>query len=188
MSGGAGPGPRVTAGRLAGRRLAAPASIRPSSGRVREALFSIWTSDIAGAELLDLFAGSGAIAVEGWSRGARRVTLAECDRRALAALRRNLALLPAEAVRLLAESVPDALGRLRREAARFDLIFADPPYDLALGAEFLAAARDVAAEGARLVVEHRAGSPPPEACAGWRRDAPRRYGDSALSLYEREEN
>jgi 16S rRNA (guanine966-N2)-methyltransferase len=179
-------GPRVTAGRLAGRRLVAPASIRPSSGRVREALFSIWTAEIAGAELLDLFAGSGAIGIEGWSRGARRVTLAECDRRSLAALRRNLTLLPADSARLLAEPVPQALARLLRESARFDLIFADPPYDEGLGEEFFAAASGVAATGARLVVEHRAGSPPPEACAGWRRAAPRRYGDSALSVYARE--
>lgn len=183
---GAGAGPRVTAGRLAGRRLVAPASIRPSSGRVREALFSIWTSEIAGAELLDLFAGSGAIGIEGWSRGARRVTLAESDRGSLAALRRNLALLPAESARLLPEPVAGALARLRREAVRFDLIFADPPYEMALGEEFFAAAREVAAPDARLVVEHRAGSPPREACAGWRRAVPRRYGDSALSVYERE--
>lgn len=179
-----GGGPRVTSGRLAGRRLEAPDSIRPSSARVREALFSIWTNRIADAELLDLYAGSGSIGIEGWSRGARRVTFAESDRRSLACLRSNLELLPAAQKRVLAESVATALERLAGEGARFDLLFADPPYEVALEDAFFAAAARVAAAGAELIVEHRSRAGAAEAPSGWRRLAVRRYGDSGLSIYE----
>lgn len=178
-------GPRITAGRLAGRRLEIPAGIRPSPGKLREALFSIWSDELEGASLLDLFAGSGAIAIEAWSRGARSATVVESDRRVLSSLRRNLALAEEPLrTRLLAESVSSALGRLQREGARFDLLFADPPYELLLDAEFFASARAIAAPAARLAIEHRAGAGLEAAPEGWRRSSLRRYGDSALGFYE----
>jgi 16S rRNA (guanine(966)-N(2))-methyltransferase RsmD len=178
-------GVRIGAGRLGGRRLTVPAGARPSGGKLRAALFSIWGERLAGASLLDLFAGSGAIAVEAWSRGAATVTLVESDRRSLAAVRANVALIAAPgAARLLAEPALTALGRLVGEGARFDLIFADPPYaDLPDDRLFAAAAR-VAAAGASLAVEHRAGVDLGELRGGWRRGAVRRYGDSGLSFYE----
>jgi 16S rRNA (guanine966-N2)-methyltransferase len=120
---------RVVAGEYRGRRLQAPrgTSVRPTSDRVREALFSI-LGDIEGLRVLDLFAGSGALAIEALSRGASSATLVENDRAALDAIRANLAPLEganAEIVRA------DALAWLGGRRGPFDLVFADPPYSSA---------------------------------------------------------
>ena len=120
---------RVVAGQYRGRRIQAPrgTSVRPTSDRVREALFSI-LGDIEGLRVLDLFAGSGALAIEALSRGAASATLVENDRAALDAIRANLAPLEganAEIVRA------DALAWLGGRRGPFDLVFADPPYSSA---------------------------------------------------------
>jgi 16S rRNA (guanine966-N2)-methyltransferase len=122
---------RVVAGAYKGRRLQAPkgAETRPTSDRVREALFSI-LGDIGGARVLDLYAGSGALGIEALSRGASEVVFVESGRRAADAIRTNL--------RSVGEPdaiiwVGDALAYLRRAdaGAPFDLVFADPPYSSA---------------------------------------------------------
>jgi 16S rRNA (guanine966-N2)-methyltransferase len=152
---------------------------------LREALFSIWGERLAGAELLDLFAGSGGVGIEAWSRGARAVTLVESGRRALAAVRRNAGLIAeAGAARVIALPVERALERLAAEGRRYDLVFADPPYEQRLGERFFRLARRVAGASTSLAVEHGAATPPAEETPGWRRLATRRYGDSSLSLYE----
>jgi 16S rRNA (guanine966-N2)-methyltransferase len=120
---------RVVAGQYRGRRLTAPrgTSVRPTSDRVREALFSI-LGDIEGLRVLDLFAGSGALAIESLSRGAASATLVENDRAALEAIAANLAPLQdanADVVRA------DALTWLGARREPFDLVFADPPYSSA---------------------------------------------------------
>jgi 16S rRNA (guanine966-N2)-methyltransferase len=117
---------RVVAGQYRGRRLSAPrgTSVRPTSDRVREALFSI-LGDLDGLRVLDLFAGSGALGIEALSRGAASATLVENDRAALDALRANLAPLgaaDAEVVRA------DALRWLAGRRGPYDLVFLDPPY------------------------------------------------------------
>lgn len=158
--------------------------MRPSSARLREALLSIWGERVAGAALLDLFAGSGAVGLEGWSRGAARVVFVEAERGALAALRRNLALVDeAGATEVVAAPAATALARLAEGGHRFDLLFADPPYALAVDAGLLAALAAVAAPGAELAVEHAPRGAPPEAAGGWRRTGERRYGDSVLGFY-----
>jgi len=120
---------RVVAGRLRGRRLVAPpgADTRPTSDRVREALFSILGS-MEHLDVLDLFAGSGALGIEALSRGARHATFVERDRRAVATIRRNL-----EALDLAGASVHRrcALAFVRAPSAVYDLIFVDPPYSCA---------------------------------------------------------
>ncbi len=120
---------RVIAGRYGGRRLTAPpgAATRPTSDRVREALFSILGARVEGARVLDLFAGSGALGIEALSRGAAEATFVDRAPAAIRALRANL-----EALGIDAEVVrADALAALRaaRAAARqYDLVFLDPPY------------------------------------------------------------
>ncbi len=120
---------RVVAGQYRGRRLHAPrgTDVRPTSDRVREALFSI-LGDITGLRVLDLFAGSGALAIEALSRGAASATLVENNRSALDAIRANLAPLEdadAEVVRA------DAVAWLGGGRGPYDLVFADPPYSSA---------------------------------------------------------
>jgi 16S rRNA (guanine966-N2)-methyltransferase len=117
---------RVVAGDYKGRRLSAPrgTDVRPTSDRVREALFSI-LGDISGLRVLDLFAGSGALAIEALSRGAASATLVENHRAALDAIRANVAPLEgadAEVVRA------EALAWLGGRRGPYDLVFLDPPY------------------------------------------------------------
>jgi 16S rRNA (guanine966-N2)-methyltransferase len=117
---------RVVAGRFGGRRLGAPPGrgTRPTSDRVREAVFSTLGA-LDGARVLDLYAGSGALGIEALSRGAASALFVERDRRALAALRRNLDDVGVEAeVRN-----QDALRFIAHPEGVFDLVFCDPPYD-----------------------------------------------------------
>jgi 16S rRNA (guanine966-N2)-methyltransferase len=121
---------RIVAGQYRGRRLAAPAGLdtRPTSDRVREALFSILGNAVAGARVLDLFAGSGALALEALSRGAASAVLVEQDRRAAAAIEANVDALGIENARVVRA---DALAWLRRAGGEWDIVFLDPPYSSA---------------------------------------------------------
>ena len=122
---------RVVAGDFKGRRLQAPkgSDTRPTSDRVREALFSI-LGDVTGARVLDLYAGSGALGIEALSRGAGEVVFVESGRRAADAIRTNLRAVGDPDAMIW---VGDALAYLRRAdpEAPFDLVFADPPYSSA---------------------------------------------------------
>jgi len=120
---------RVVAGELKGRKLASPPrgkGVRPTSDRVREAIFSILGGRAEGADVLDLFAGTGALSVEALSRGARRATLVDDD---TGPARRNVEGLGlGEHCRIVRS---DVQAFLEQEQARFSLIFCDPPYTLA---------------------------------------------------------
>jgi 16S rRNA (guanine966-N2)-methyltransferase len=149
---------RVVAGELGGRRLASPArgaDVRPTSDRVREATFSI-LGDVSRARVLDLFCGTGALAIEALSRGAGEATLVDADTRLA---RRNVTALGlgdrAEIVRA------DARAFLRRGGPAYDLVFCDPPYRLAdrLGPELDQLLPPRLAPGARVVVESATGRP-----------------------------
>lgn len=177
---------RIVAGRLGGRRIAAPPgdTTRPTSDRVREALFSM-LGPLDGAVVLDLYAGSGALGLEALSRGAARAVLVERDRRALTVLRANVAALglaaPAAEVR-----AGDA-GRVARDALRraeaYDLLLLDPPYRLAagLGAVLGPVLRGLSAPGARVVTESDRRAPMELT------DVPlvqeRRYGDTLVRIH-----
>ena len=121
--------PRIIAGRYGGRRIGAPpgTATRPTSDRVREALFSILGARVVDARVLDVFAGSGALGLEALSRGAASATFVETAPAALRALRANLEALGADAEVVRA----DALKWLRAASAgtrQYDLVFLDPPY------------------------------------------------------------
>jgi 16S rRNA (guanine966-N2)-methyltransferase len=150
---------RVVAGELGGRTILAPDTgteeVRPTTDRVREALFSM-LGDLAGASVLDLFCGTGALALEALSRGAAEATLVDVDP-ALAA--RNVeALELRDRARVLAS---DALSFCARDEGRYDLVLCDPPYRLAaaLGPELDRALPARLAEGARVIVESSPGAP-----------------------------
>jgi 16S rRNA (guanine966-N2)-methyltransferase len=120
---------RVIAGEYRGRRLVTPAGfdVRPTSDRVREALFSI-LGDIEGLRVLDLFAGSGALGIEALSRGATDAVFVENDHRAADAIQANLDAIGITDARLVRA---DALAWLRRAGGEWDLVFLDPPYSSA---------------------------------------------------------
>lgn len=124
---------RIIGGTAGGRRIETPKgdATRPTSDRVREALFSAiesWCGPLQGLRFLDLYAGSGAVGLEAWSRGAIAVTLVEQDRRSAQVISKNAQMLHCQIATVVAGSVTRTLQR--RPASAFDVVFSDPPYDL----------------------------------------------------------
>jgi 16S rRNA (guanine966-N2)-methyltransferase len=173
---------RVVAGVHGGRELVAPPGreTRPTSDRVREALFSI-LADVRGARVLDLFAGSGALAIEALSRGAAQATLVDPSGPAIEAIRRNLTRLgiEAEVHRLTAAGW---LERARHNARQYDLVFIDPPYRQApdLGPGLSTALAPVLGAGARVVVESDRRAP---LQLDMEVERSRRYGDTSITIH-----
>lgn len=123
---------KIIGGTFKGRVLKTPKqqTTRPTQSIVREALFNICQGRIEGASFLDLFAGSGAIGIEAMSRGAKRCTFIESDPNALRAIRENLSLLTlTSSTEVLPFPALRSLSLLQKRGERFDLIYADPPYD-----------------------------------------------------------
>jgi 16S rRNA (guanine966-N2)-methyltransferase len=177
---------RIVAGTLGGRRISAPpgSDTRPTSDRVREALFSA-LGPIDGARVLDLFAGSGALAIEALSRGADHALLVDSDARAIAAIKANLAALGVDAARASVRR-RDALRVLRdaREAGEsYDLVFLDPPYRLAtgLGPDLADSLLPVLAPAARVIGESDRRTPLD--LPGLSTTFERRYGDTLLRIH-----
>ncbi|HSN92248.1 MAG TPA: RsmD family RNA methyltransferase [Anaeromyxobacteraceae bacterium] len=177
---------RIVAGTARGRRLVAPtgALTRPTGDKVRGAVFNLLGQFFEGGEVLDLYAGTGALALEALSRGCARAVCVEAERAAAEALRRN-----AEAcgfgdrVEIRRERVAEALGRLPREA--FDLAFVDPPYAEGPG-EALRGLGALLRPGGRAVAEHDARRPPPDRVGPLDLEDRRAYGDTGISIYRRE--
>jgi 16S rRNA (guanine966-N2)-methyltransferase len=175
----------VIAGEFGGRTLVAPRGrgTRPTSDRVREALFSI-LGDVAGVGVLDLFAGSGALAIEALSRGASRATLVDSSGAAIAVARRNL-----EALGLEADVRRQAVLPFLRNAAvqrqHYDLVFVDPPYRHAssLSEELGAALEPVLEPDARVLCESDRRAPLHLALTRLDQLAERVYGDTLISIY-----
>ena len=178
---------RIIGGSAGGRRITTPrgASTRPTSDRVREALFSAvesWCGSLHGLRFLDLYAGSGAVGLEAWSRGAGVVTLVEQDRRTASLIAGNARTLGFARAKVLAAPVAATLRR--PPAAPYDIVFLDPPYPLedAAVAEDLRALVDHAwlVPGALVVVERSARSPEPDWPEGFADIRERRYGETTL--------
>jgi 16S rRNA (guanine966-N2)-methyltransferase len=173
---------RVIAGSHRGRTLQAPRgrTTRPTSDRVREALFSI-LGEIGGVAVLDLFAGSGALAIEALSRGASNATLVDSSPGAIAAIRRNLDALGINAEVVRGDAV-EWCEQAKRRARQYDLVFLDPPYrhGSALGARLTAALAGVLAPEARVVAESDRREPLGLVLPLLDE---RRYGDTLIQIY-----
>ena len=177
---------RVVGGSLGGRVLRAPAGAdtRPTSEKVREALFNILGS-VDACEVLDLFAGSGAVGIEALSRGAAHVTFVDAAKAPVAAIRANLAELGlADRATIIVSDAIAAVTRPPRAPYRF--VFVDPPYasDLATRA-VLAIPLEHLAPDATIVIEHDRRHAPPETLGSLLRTDHRRYGDTLVSFYSR---
>ena len=178
---------RIIGGSAGGRRITAPhgTDTRPTSDRVREALFSAieaWCGSLHGLRFLDLYAGSGAVGLEAWSRGAGVVTLVEQERRAASLIGENARTIGFTKANIVAAPVAATLRR--PPAAPYDLAFLDPPYPLAEPA----LADDLAAltsqgwlvPGALVVVERSRRSPEPGWPDGFEDTRVKKYGETVL--------
>ena len=173
---------RVIAGEAKGRKLQTPDwdGLRPTSDRLRETLFNILASRIAGARVLDGYAGTGALGIEALSRGAAHATFVEKDPRAVRLIRGNLE-------RAGMKSAPNACNIVRAGflemaanhwEAPFDLVLLDPPYDDPALGDAIVAARQILSDDGLVVLEHASRVTPP---AGAARTV--KAGDSSLSFY-----
>jgi 16S rRNA (guanine966-N2)-methyltransferase len=176
------PGVRVTGGAFRGRGLLVPAGARPTEGRVREALFSIWHDRLGGARFLDLFAGSGVVGVEAAGRGAVSVLCVDQGVAAVRAIAANAGRLGEALLEVRRLTLPAGLPRLAGEGP-FDLVFADPPYGFADYDPLLAGLPPLLAPDAEIAVEHAVRRDLPLLAAGLVRVDTRRYGETALSFY-----
>jgi 16S rRNA (guanine966-N2)-methyltransferase len=177
---------RVIAGTTGGRRLVAPrGGARPTTDRVKEALFaSLGATLVADAAVLDLYAGSGALAIEALSRGAARAVLVDDDLAAVEAIRANLATTGfADRAEVVAVPVERFLDR-DPTVGPFALVFLDPPYQLASPAVSTVLAALAAspwlAPGATVVIERPKAAAPLDLPVGWQIERERPYGDTLL--------
>jgi 16S rRNA (guanine966-N2)-methyltransferase len=182
---------RVISGQAKGRRLKAPKGreLRPTSDRVKEALFNILPHDLSARRVLDLFAGTGNLGLEALSRGAGQAVLVDISRDATQTIEENLRALEFTArSRVVTGSVFKSIRTLGRSGDRFDLIFLDPPYDKELVGETL---KTIAAEGLLMesgvaVAEHSVREKVAERYGTLVLTDRRRYGDTQLSFFARE--
>ena len=183
---------RIIAGEFKGRRLAAvKGRIRPTSDKVREAIFSILGPKVLEARVLDLFAGTGALSLEALSRGAKDAVLVEEHTAALSVLKQNLDTLGLkERVRVLPLPVSAALKKLVAQGTQFTLIFLDPPYGRGLALNTLEALQDsgLLQPAARIVVEHSHREALPEQVGRLMLNQCRRYGGTKVAFYGIREN
>jgi 16S rRNA (guanine966-N2)-methyltransferase len=175
---------RVIAGTLKGRRLESPSwdGLRPTSDKLRETLFNVLALRIAGARVLDGYAGTGAVGIEALSRGAAQVAFVDQDRRACALIRQNLERCGiTDGYAIIQTTVLKAIERLRGEPA-FDVILLDPPYATDIQDALQHVGEIVKPDGI-VVLEHARKSESPVAPGRLVRTREMRSGDSALAFY-----
>lgn len=190
---------RITGGTARGRSISGPKPgctlIRPTSDRVREALFNIISAELPGSTVLDLYAGTGAFGVEALSRGAAAAVFADVSKLALQLIQDNLSRCAAGANTALLHidlARPDGIVRLHNRlpaGMRFDLIFLDPPYEKNLAATTMTAVAQsgLLKESGLLIAEERKTARLPEHCGSLRRSDQRSYGETGLWFYRHTE-
>jgi 16S rRNA (guanine966-N2)-methyltransferase len=178
---------RIVAGTARGRPLFGPRSaktIRPTADRVRETVFNVIGPWLEGQTVLDLFAGTGALAMESISRGAVRAVMVDREREATELCRKNAEQLGFQVqAEVMAMPVERATKTLAAAGARFDIVFADPPYAARALAATAQAAAALLAPGGVFCVEHDRREDAPERVGLLARVDQRRFGDTLVSLY-----
>jgi 16S rRNA (guanine966-N2)-methyltransferase len=176
---------RITGGIGRGRKLKVPAGdqVRPTSDKVKQALFNILGERVRGAVFLDLFAGAGGIGIEALSRGAERVVFVEGSRESLDVVRQNIEQtgFGEQAAAVLSKVEP----YLKKRSGPYDIVFLDPPYAM----ELLPLLQLIAASGlmkadAVVIAEHFKKRPSPERAGDLERYREAIYGDTVLAFYK----
>jgi len=178
---------RIIGGRVGGRRITTPRGVntRPTSDRVREALFSAiesWCGSLSGLRFLDLYAGSGAVGLEAWSRGAGVVTMVEYDRRTASMITANARELGFNRADVVTAAVSGTLAR--PPSAPYDVVFLDPPYahpDQDVAADLTALRdHDWLVPGAMIVLERGSRGVEPAWPEGFWDVREKKYGETVL--------
>jgi 16S rRNA (guanine966-N2)-methyltransferase len=179
---------RVIGGRLRGRKLQTfkGSEVRPTADRVREALFNILGRELAGAYVLDLFSGTGALGIEALSRGAQKAVFVDNSARSLAVLRKNLEHCALQhCSRLIQWDIARNLACLKAYPDTFDMVFLDPPYNrglVSMALQHLEASGCLAPE-ALLIAEHEAGMDLQISSTQFACIDHRRYGRTGLTFF-----
>ncbi len=175
---------RVTGGAGRGRRLKVPAGlrVRPTSDKVKQALFNILGDKVCGAAFLDLYAGAGSVGIEALSRGAGRVTFVDASRDSLNAIKRNIQLMAFEDRSLILLSKAESF--LKKAAESYDIVFLDPPYAEELTPLLGLLGSGLLRPGAIVIAEHFKKQASPEKVAGLILSRESRYGDTVLAFYK----
>jgi 16S rRNA (guanine966-N2)-methyltransferase len=179
---------RIIAGTMKGRKLKAPSGLelRPTSDKVKEALFNILASRIEGANLLDLYAGTGSIGIDALSRGAQSVVFVENNKRHFQFLKKNLASYPLEGrAETFATAAADFLRKARKSNRSFDIIFIDPPYQSKEIEKILPILQegDMITTHGLVVIEHFHKKSLPETVGNLSFLKKYKYGETILSFY-----
>ena len=179
---------RIVGGKYRSRTLQAPKGMetRPTLDQVREALFNILQGQVEGTDMLDLYGGSGAVALEAVSRGANSAVICDQSRDAVSVIRKNIASLSCQnQVTVLQMKDLSALARLEQEGRSFDLVFLDPPYRMEMTDMLVRlAAGPLLKAGAKVVWEHSASMEAAD-IQGMRLLSTRKYRDTCLTFYEK---
>lgn len=183
---------KIIGGILRGRNFYRPAAIRPTQNQVRKAVFDLIGHDLSGLEMVDFFAGSGAVALEALSYKAQLALMVEKDAKSLEVIRENMGLLlslenapvPGNAELLTLDAFA-AIKVLARQNRRFDIVFVDPPYgrDLAKKALKTLEAYDILRPNSVLVIQHDIKEVLPKPKGLLRLFKSRKYGTTQLSIY-----
>ncbi|QJC52324.1 16S rRNA (guanine(966)-N(2))-methyltransferase RsmD [Paenibacillus albicereus] len=184
---------RVIAGEAKGRALKAVPGMntRPTTDKVKEAIFSMIGPYFDGGWALDLFAGTGGLGIEALSRGMDKAVFVDMDRASVSVVRANVA---AAGMAARAEIYTNEAGRavkaLQKRGQRFSAVFLDPPYRLTHMDELIAdlQERELLADDAVVVVEHDASHAYPERIGAWRQGKRAEYGETAVTVYRRGED
>lgn len=180
---------RIISGQAKGRRLKSPKgrNTRPTSDRVKEAIFNILNPYIPGCLFLDLYAGTGNIGIEALSRGSKASVFVENNSAALKVIHDNLALTGFENdAQVIRGSVISALEKFQNEDRKFDIIFLDPPYERDLSLPALQKINDnnLLAEDGMILLEHHQREKYPERIGRLFLTRQNKYGDTMISFYK----
>ena len=179
---------RITTGKYHNRKLFYSKSIRPTQDKVRKAIFDI-LGDVSGLTFLELFAGSGAVGFEALSRGVAELTMVECDRNSVLAIKKNIALLKASSCNLYYIEAEKAVKLLAQNKKSFDIIFFDPPYHLGMAKKILQTLEgyDILAPNGLIIVQHSKAELLPEDTLKLNLIKEAKYGDTWLSIFRKKE-
>lgn len=178
---------RIITGRARGLQLTTPKNfdVRPTADRVKESLFNIIGSKITGARVLDLFAGTGNLGLESWSRGAKAITFIDASGESLRLVRSNIAKCRADAdCTVIKGNAVSVIERLYGQKQQFDFLFCDPPYNKGWIGQIITALAQcpVIASGGYLIVERAQHDPLPDLPAGFEAIRSEKYGETLIDF------